>query len=123
MLKFILNPYELMMRLAKKRYPKIKAQVIFTNDLPKYNKKKVKGYTLFRPKEIPLIGINVSCSVERSLEVLAHELAHVVVGYSNKHNAKWNKVFNQIHEDWCLEMEKRYKAWNKKMLLKEKKSL
>lgn len=47
--------------------------------------------------EIPLIVIRGSLSVIDSLEIMAHEFAHVCVGIEHDHNEVFQAKFDEIH--------------------------
>lgn len=44
----------------------------------------------------PQIAINADMKIKDSLEILAHELAHVIVGVEHDHDAVYDDTFNAI---------------------------
>jgi hypothetical protein len=53
----------------------------------------------------PLINIDPSIPYGAVLEVLAHELAHVVCPQDNDHGEDWEKAFNDIFDEYNKMME------------------
>lgn len=100
-LKIIGSPLELMLQKAKELYPDLKANIFFTSNMP--NNEKAAGCTLFPDNgDNPEIFISVDIPFSAVLETLAHELAHVVVGYEyrEKHSKQWQMVFDKIYDKW-----------------------
>ncbi len=66
-----------------------------------YLKRGTWGFTEFfdDPSELPIVNISVKCSIERAMDVLTHELAHVEAdtGCEDDHGPEWQKVFNALH--------------------------
>lgn len=56
------------------------------------------GSTTFPDDGIPLIDINPELTVCNAVEILAHELAHVIAGADAEHGRQWNSVFDEINE-------------------------
>ena len=64
------------------------------------NGNKVYGVTDFLDNNEIIIYIDPQLSVENAVEILAHELSHVVAGIENAHNEKWEEVFENIHKEY-----------------------
>lgn len=51
----------------------------------------------------PVVVIDPQCSIVDSVEILAHELAHVAVGIGCiDHGEEWEKAFAAIHERYTI---------------------
>ncbi len=44
-----------------------------------------------------IVSIDASLAVSDAIEIIAHELAHVVAGYHARHSDKWENVFTDIN--------------------------
>jgi len=62
-----------------------------------------KGETYFPESGIPQIQISSSLrrGVSGTLDILAHELAHAICGYEEKHGDRWAFVYQDIYEAAC----------------------
>lgn len=102
------SPFDLMLMVFNELYPDHNAEVEFSSE--ETNGRWV-GKTLF-PDDggNPIVVISINCTVEGAMEVLAHELAHVVLGVRDEddHDAEWEKVFEEIYEAWAMRMEEVY---------------
>jgi predicted SprT family Zn-dependent metalloprotease len=94
-------------RIVRKRYPKLKARIRFAQDIPRNGRHPRCGVTIFPDSGgIPLILINPEIPVSGALEVMAHELAHVIVGPDKPpHGKEWKKAFAWIHREYCKRVE------------------
>jgi hypothetical protein len=45
----------------------------------------------------PQIFLSLKLPLEGLAEILAHELAHVIIGHEEEHSAEWEKAFSAIH--------------------------
>jgi predicted SprT family Zn-dependent metalloprotease len=90
------DPFKVVFRAFEEFYPDKQAFVQFDQTLNK--RKKEYGYTHFDTGliDMPIVGINPKLTVEDSIEILAHELAHVAVGYEADHNEEFEIVFKKI---------------------------
>lgn len=97
------DPLRLVIRIVKSRYPKARARIFFA---PKRDiAPGAFGHTLW-PDDggTPEILISVGLPVIRAVEILAHELAHVVVGPRGGHGKDWNRVFKWIKAEYCAKV-------------------
>lgn len=67
-----------------------------------YEKEKGYAVTIF-PKEEesyfpPQIFIDVTVPYIDIIELIAHEFAHIIAGKDQKHNKKWENVFNELNQ-------------------------
>lgn len=47
-----------------------------------------------------VINISANLPVMVAVEIMAHELAHVIVGLDEGHNKKWDKMFSKLQKDF-----------------------
>lgn len=92
------NPFQMVIDAAVKLYPELECIIQFDPRLecPPY------GETWWsnEPDEIPVIAISSSLTMETSLEILAHELAHVIAGPEAGHSDEWRDIFSKIHDQY-----------------------
>ena len=94
------DPIRLVVRIVKKRYPAARALIFFVAQQEVASG--AYGHTLFPDDgSIPHVLISVELPVIRAVEILAHELAHVVVGPKGGHGKEWNRVFRWIKKEYC----------------------
>ena len=63
-----------------------------------------KGYTFFPADEgIPEIFIDPDQTIEQCMDILAHELAHVIVGAEEEHGPKWEETYAKIFDTYKLQ--------------------
>jgi hypothetical protein len=101
-MEFINNPFDMVIQAVKELYPDTKAYIQF-NPYMKYHKFLCFhigecGCTTFNSGSIPVIDISTHIPFEAMIEILAHELSHVVAGEKHGHDETWNKIFDNIHK-------------------------
>lgn len=100
------DPFERIISFAKNEY-NIKEDVTIRFVNPKDFKSRIGLLGLrkplgetFWPKEGP-IEIRINSRIKRgvcgSLDVLAHELAHIIAGHEADHGPKWQNVYSSIY--------------------------
>ena len=63
--------------------------------------RRICGETYFPENEkLPVISLNPEVALKHLLEVLAHELAHVVVGPTCEHDKDWRYAFDRIADEY-----------------------
>jgi len=67
------------------------------------------GFTLF-PDDIsePIVQIHFDQTIPQLLDIMAHELAHVICGSSEEHGSDWEKTYEQINEVYNRMVMERY---------------
>jgi len=93
------NPFDAVIDAALKLYPSLDCLVEWEEG----DAVSKPGSTLFPDDgSLPIVRINVGIPVSGAIEVLAHELAHVVVGpdCDDAHGPEWQEVFDKIHEQY-----------------------
>ena len=60
------------------------------------------GFTLF-PDDggLPVIYISAMLPFNDLVEIIAHEMAHVIAGQDADHGNKWEQAFSDIHWFYC----------------------
>jgi Zn-dependent peptidase ImmA (M78 family) len=100
-----IDPVKMMLEIFEKRYPDVDCEFAFgltvNGEAISDDEEDPCGYTLFRDGEIPLIVVSVALPYFATLEVIAHELAHVVCGSNEKHSDKWKETFFSIYDTWA----------------------
>lgn len=95
------DPFKKVIQIVRRRYPKAKAEIWFVNG----GLRGAKGYTFFpNDGSTPRICISAELPVWGATDVLAHELAHLVLGpgpKNGKHSPKWKKTFDWIFKEFC----------------------
>jgi Zn-dependent peptidase ImmA (M78 family) len=96
MIKFLLNPFDLVIQATNNLYPNTKCVIQFNPEMSMSEKEY--GVTIFpEDNSIPIIEVNANLSVSNAVEILAHEISHVVAGKEADHNDKWEQIFDAIN--------------------------
>lgn len=94
MIDFVNDPLPIICEIARELKPDIDCQVQYHPGIDGA------GCTTFpdEPTERILIDINADIPMIDVAEILAHELAHVIVGVTDEdgHSVEWDQVFNEI---------------------------
>lgn len=99
------DPFAGVLHATENLYPGIATNIQFRPDM------KYRRFLWFRfgrcgcttfPKDggVPLIDISTNIPFTAMVEVLAHELAHVVAGEAAGHGAAWQDAFGAIHQEY-----------------------
>lgn len=90
------NPFDFIIKAAEKIKPDIKCFIQFDPTLPC----PPFGETCFCDNGDIIVSVGTKLKIEDALEILAHELAHVIVGQFHNHDEKWENVFEQIRKNY-----------------------
>lgn len=90
------DPFALVYQAFKNLYPDKNCSIWWKPNLKDDTGKIVFGITTFLPDGEIIVTINPDINVSDAIEVLAHELAHVVAGVENEHGPEWKTAFNAI---------------------------
>jgi hypothetical protein len=97
------DPFEIVYKAFKNLFPD-KYCEIWWDDIIQDNEGEGCGYTVFPEEnnsdETIRVYINTSLSVKDSVEILAHELAHVGVGVEHNHDEVWYKAFDDMFDEY-----------------------
>jgi predicted metal-dependent hydrolase len=104
-MKYINNPLDTVIEAVEKLYPNINANIQFNPNIKPHKFLWFNwgycGYTTFpEDNSTPLIDISTNIPFVGMVEVLAHELAHVIVGIKEQHNKNWEEVFDNIQKKY-----------------------
>lgn len=119
MIKYDLNPFNLILEVTNQLYPEHNARISFVPEdafkemLKEYKspEKDACGFTLFDDEgKTPLIIINAEIPCWASVEIISHEIAHVVAGIEADHGEKWEAEFNKIHSEYLKAFENKMEA-------------
>lgn len=95
----IFDPIKIIEDIFNRLYPEKECRIDFVTELHK--KTGAWGETCW-PKDggLPIVQIEVEIVFQGFVEILAHELAHVVAGYEAGHGEKWKSVFDKLHKEY-----------------------
>jgi Zn-dependent peptidase ImmA (M78 family) len=119
MLKLEINPWEIIINVVNRLYPYFSATISFLppdefkaalqstqTDQPCIGKEDACGFTFFEPDQNPIIMIDSNIPCQHSVEIIAHEVAHVVAGVKAGHGKKWEAEFERIFQAYGKEHER-----------------
>lgn len=118
MILYDLNPFNLILDVVNRIYPALDAKISFVPEeefellMKRWGAtdKEVKqscGVTMFDDEgKTPIICINASIPCYASIEIIAHEVAHVAVGVKAGHGKKWKAEFNKIFTEYSAAHDK-----------------
>lgn len=112
MIKFLENPHQILLDAANELYPNADADIIFL-DRESYDEfvenKESYACVKFTDNLKPLIVVCIDVPYVASIELIAHEIAHVVCGYTDDpekaHGKEWEDVFTKINERYCQKVD------------------
>lgn len=90
------NPVQDVIDICNRLYPKLNCELIFAEGIKE--KDDACAATVWPDDgSEPQIWIDVSASYSATVELIAHEFAHVVAGHESGHGQEWEKVFDEIN--------------------------
>lgn len=112
MIKFLENPHQILIDVVNELYPSADAEIIFL-DKESYDEfvddKESFACVKFVEQGSPLIAICIDVPYVASIELIAHEIAHVVCGYTEDeekaHGQEWQDVLTKINEKYCQKVD------------------
>ena len=97
-MKYI-DPYGGILKAFRNRYGEKDVVIYFSDKIRRRWFRGCWGYCDFS-QDIPQIVISAWLSTHHAVEILAHELAHLVLGKDNmNHSGEWRRVFEEIHKE------------------------
>lgn len=95
------SPFEMLDIAFKRLFPNVKYTAYFEPDIrDDSNGEKVCGLTDFSDDGEITIFIDTDLSINNSVEIFAHELAHAGVGVEHEHDEVWEKAFDDLFEEY-----------------------
>lgn len=97
---FINSPFEILNKAFENLYPEKAYRACIEPEMKDEEGNTVYGYTQFNDGEIPVVAISADLTIRDSIEIFAHELAHVAAGKGEGHGEKWEKEFEKIFQEY-----------------------
>lgn len=95
------SPYEILNMAFKRIFPEIKYTAYFEPKLrDKENEKRICGMTVFGSDGEITIFVDTDLTINDSVEIFAHELAHAGSGEVHTHDEKWQKAFDALFNEY-----------------------
>ena len=95
------SPFEMLDMAFKRLFPGVKYTAYFEPNIrDEPNGEKVCGLTDFADDGEITIFIDTDLSINNSVEIFAHELAHAAVGVEHEHDEAWEKAFDDLFEEY-----------------------
>lgn len=95
------SPYEMLDIAFKRLFPAVKYTAFFEPNIrDSENGQKVCGLTDFADDGEITIFIDTDLSINNSVEIFAHELAHAAVGIGHDHDEVWENAFDSLFEEY-----------------------
>jgi predicted SprT family Zn-dependent metalloprotease len=103
MIKMLNEPYSILNDIAMSINPNLECEVQFHPEL------KTPGNTVFSDDGKILINVSINIPFYATVEILAHELAHAILGIDEEeHGEKWSQMFDRIHEEYVRRVDERH---------------
>lgn len=97
-----INPFEMMLEILHEHYPDFGAEIFFVPPEALVNEgegdKPCWGLTAANRNDGMVIYINHEIPACHSVEIIAHEAAHIIAGFDQEHNEQWEAIFSRLHE-------------------------
>lgn len=95
------SPFEMLDIAFKRLFPNVKYTAYFDPNIrDEEDGTKVLGLTDFNEDGEITIFVDTHMSINDSVEIFAHELAHAGVGVGQEHNEKWQKAFDALFDEY-----------------------
>lgn len=95
------SPFEMLDIAFKRLFPDVLYTAYFDSNIrDEQNGEKVCGLTDFSDDGEITIFIDANLSINDSVEIFAHELAHSAVGFEHEHDKVWEKAFDDLFEEY-----------------------
>ena len=102
-MRIINDPFNTLYEVIDELYPDLDCDVQYSEELNIDGN--TYGVAIFpQDGSKPLIELDPNQSVLDVLEVIAHEVAHVIAGLEADHGEKWEREFTKIHEKFLERM-------------------
>lgn len=107
MIKYKINPFELIVDVCNKLYPSLVADIYFVPTDVMYeilkdndsHEQEAFGIALqSKDGDRHVIYVNSDIPTHCCIEVVGHEVAHLIAGYERDHDDTWNSEYEKIHD-------------------------
>lgn len=96
MFKIINDPIKCLLDTVNKMYPEVDCEIQYDDSMNMYEDEF--GCTIFPDDgSKPYIVLNPELNIGNLVEIIAHEVAHVIAGKEAEHNDKWQIIFDEIY--------------------------
>lgn len=94
------SPFEMLDVAFKRLFPGVDYEAYFQPIGPDEDGEEVHGLTEFGEDGKITILVEAKLTINDSVEIFAHELAHAGVGIGQEHNEKWQKAFDDLFDEY-----------------------
>lgn len=94
------DPFAITWIAFKNLFPDKDCECWFDTDMKADDEDKAYGLTNFCDDGTVVVTVDSEVTLENATEILAHELAHVAVGYDHGHDDVWDEAFGKILEEY-----------------------
>jgi len=112
MLEYKINPFIIIIEELNKKYPDLDAEIFFVpaaalydegepQDKPRY------GVTAEGIGGRKIIYVSEELPAMHCIEIIGHEVAHILAGFDAGHGAEWERAFDEIYDLYNDAMEKK----------------
>lgn len=117
------DPFQVLLRVFAAEWPEARVRVQF--DANEHEGGQIPdgklGYTAM-DEDPPVVRVWVGCPVEGGVDIMAHELAHVVAGSAAGHGPEWRAAYNRLNLLFCEAMGSRQREWSPEEMARLQKS-
>jgi hypothetical protein len=93
------DPIRTVVDIFERLYPSNEVTINFVQGM--YEEVQAYGETFFPDNgSSPVISIDVSMPLIGVVDVISHELSHVVMGKGKAHCKEWEEIFNRINNEF-----------------------
>lgn len=99
---FVNDPFAMVWEAFKTLYPDKECECSWNPLLEdeEENGEPIYGYTHFGDDGTVLVCVGTGLPINHSVEIFAHELAHVAVGKDHEHDEAWEQAFEAIYQEY-----------------------
>lgn len=95
------NPLQILIDIVRKDFPNLNIYIQFSDSLMLNNEDGPFGETSNdKENNFYIITLEARLPFINILEILAHELSHVIVGVEEDHNGKWEQMFSYLFSEY-----------------------
>lgn len=106
MIKWFNTPFEDVIQSATNIYGELNCEIGFNPKL--HCEEEAYGVTQWCEDGTVVVQLDADTSITHLIEILAHELAHVIIGKDEEHTEKWEKAFDNIFKEYNRYCKEKY---------------